>query len=41
MEFIRVLWHKEKDKYVLEKEKDMDVWVQLGRCEIRAEAMID
>jgi hypothetical protein len=41
MEFIGVLWQKETDKYVLEKERDMDVWEQLGRCEIRAEATID
>jgi hypothetical protein len=48
MEFIGVLWQKErdkyvleKDKYVLEKERDMDVWAQLGKCEIRPEATID
>jgi hypothetical protein len=41
MEFIGVLWQKERDKYVLEKERDMDVWAQLDRCEIRPEATID
>jgi hypothetical protein len=41
MEFIGVLWQKETDRYVLEKERDMDVWEQLGRCEIRAESTID
>ena len=41
MEFIGVLWQKERDKYILEKERDVDVWVQLGRCEIRPEATID
>jgi hypothetical protein len=41
MEFIGVLWQKERDKYVLEKERDMDVWAQLGKCEIRPEATID
>ena len=39
--FVGVLWQKETDRYVLEKERDMDVWEQLGRCEIRAESMID
>ncbi len=41
MEFIGVLWQKWMDKYVLEKELDMDVWAQLGKCKIGAEVMID
>ena len=38
--FVGVLWQKQTNKYVLEKERDMDVWAQLGRCIIRPEAMI-
>ena len=41
MGFIGVLWQKERDRYVLEKELDMDVWVQIGKCIIRPEARID
>ena len=41
MEFIGVLWQKWTDKYVLEKELDMDVWAQLGKCKIAAGATID
>jgi hypothetical protein len=40
-EFVGVLWQKWTDKYVLEKEMDMDVWAQLGKCVIRPEATID
>jgi len=41
MEFIGVLWQKWTDKYVLEKELEMDVWAQLGKCKIAAGATID
>jgi len=40
-EFVGVLWQKWTDKYVLEKDRDMDVWGQLGRCVIRPDAMIN
>jgi hypothetical protein len=40
-EFVGVLWQKWTDKYVLEKEMDIDVWAQLGKCVIRPEATID
>ena len=40
-EFIGVLWQKETDRYVLEKELNVDVWAQLGRCVIRPEATIN
>ena len=40
-EFVGVLWQKWTDKYVLEKDRDMDVWAQLGRCVIRPDAMIN
>jgi hypothetical protein len=39
--FIGVLWQKERGRYVLEKELDMDVWAQIGKCMIRPEARID
>ena len=39
--FVGVLWQKWTDKYILEKEMDMDVWAQLGKCVIRPEATID
>jgi hypothetical protein len=39
--FIGVLWQKERDRYVLEKELDMYVWAQIGKCMIRPEARID
>ena len=40
-QFFGVLWQKETDKYSLEMELNMDVWEQLGRCEIGPEARIN
>jgi hypothetical protein len=36
-----MLWQKWTDKYILDKERDVDVWAQLGKCVIQLEATID